>query len=187
MAQELATFTYDPAGNRVSEVRSNNVRTAYTYDANNRLASIVHRDPLGAVLQSFGYSRDHKGRVTRTDRETGEVVTFAYDALGRVTREEGGMGANAYRFDWSYDENGNRIQSVTAGGTSFTTSFTYGTSNRVTSSTTGTATTTYSYDANGSRTLRDQGGGFSTQYSYDSRNRLVSYKESYNANSILYC
>ena len=178
----VSTFAHDAAGNRTLDQRPNGVATTYAYDANGRLAVVDTTGPAGPrapgflasalaagpLLQRFGYTRDARGLVTSTVRETGETIAVTYGALGRPLVEQGHpAGASAYTLTLGYDANGNR---VTHGATSHT----FDAANRVTSSTAGAITLTYAHDANGARTAASS--PFSTAtYTWDARNRLVGY------------
>jgi YD repeat-containing protein len=97
------TWSYDNAGNRLSETASG-VLTSYTYDASTqRLTSTS-----GGVNESFGY--DNVGRVTSDG-----LGAYTYSALGRLTAFNG-TGVSA---TYTYDTAGERFSKTVNGQTTY--------------------------------------------------------------------
>ena len=182
------TYTRDAAGNVLLDQRSNGVSSSYTYDANNRVASLTINGPAspppsftpgGTVYASFAYTRDLNGDVAGTLRETGEHVAFTRDALRRILTEQGTLGG-AYTQSFAFDDNGNRLTSTLAKA-GFTRVITLGfdAANRATTFSNiingAGPTATYTLDANGSRTLASYSGGSTTSYTYNARDQLTGY------------
>ncbi len=175
-----STFGYDNEGNRTSELRSNGMTVADTYDANGELATeTIHAAPAfgSGVVASFAYTRDKNGQVVQTVRNTGETISYAWDALGRAVQESGNV-SGAYSLQRGYDANGNWTSySGSFGGASIAQTIAFDDANRPTTRTTaigGTATTyTYAYDANGNRTSMSFAPATVHSYTYDASNRLV--------------
>ena len=74
------TYTYDDAGNRLTEAHPDAGTTTYTYDAINRVTSI--EDPLSDIT-TIDY--DDNGNVTKRTDELGHHRDYSYDSLDRLT------------------------------------------------------------------------------------------------------
>ncbi len=98
---------------------------------------------------------------------SGDRVTWTYDAVGRLTREQR-AGTTAYDGAFTYDAVGNRLTALT-GGTAYT--YTYNAADQMTVTQAGATLTTYSYDGAGN-TAGLQTGGSRATYTWDSENRL---------------
>ncbi len=145
---------------------------AYTYSGG-KLTKIVVTppSPLGAVMVNY----DGLGREASVTDGKGQVTTYTYDALDRVTRVTyGGDTActtHADCTDTTYDDNGNVLTVVDATGT---TTFTYDKQNHELTKTLPGATgasVTYTYDAVGNLLTAQDAGG-TTTYSYDPTNNV---------------
>ena len=179
------TFTYDAVGNLTKDTPPSgtfgSVEANYTYDANNRLTWVDTESPLAGPVQWFVYTRDANGWVTATSRfvTDSDGLTFTRDALGRITQETGGTSGNSsdYVRDYTYDANGNQtgLTSTLASGTPSVATLAIDAANRPTGRTTSSGTTTYAYDANGSRLTTTWPGPFVQTWGYDDRNRVVSF------------
>jgi RHS repeat-associated protein len=91
------TFTYDPAGNQN--------QSGQTYDAANRLASDAKYD----------YTYDGEGNQTsRTERATGKVTTYAWNALHQLTSAHLPDGPTV---TYRYDALGRRVEQASSAGT----------------------------------------------------------------------
>ncbi len=150
------TYTYDPAGN-VSSVKD--------LPTNENLQADTSRDQ-----QCFGYDElarlDTAWTPTNGDCEQGPS-TFA---MG---------GAAPYWNEYEYDLLGNRTKLVTRTATGTTTTDSvYGSGDagphQLTSSTTGGAATTYTYDDAGNRTTKTPNTGDATNYAWDAEGELTS-------------
>jgi RHS repeat-associated protein/uncharacterized repeat protein (TIGR01451 family) len=94
------TYAYDGAGNRSSW--AGNPAADVVYDAANRLLSDG----------SYTYGYDAEGRLTsRTERSTGAVTTFEWNAFDRLVR----VSSPAATITYSYDPLGRRIATVAGG------------------------------------------------------------------------
>jgi len=115
---------------------------------------------------------------TRTDTVGGASATrsnaYQYDAENRLTQavaDNGGVfGTDTENF--TLDAVGNRIAHSKVSG-----AWTYDANNRLIQRGTGSAATTYDYDASGNQTKRTEPGGKVTLYEYDPQNRLVQVKD----------
>ena len=111
--QNIATYAYDEGGNLVVYQNVNGKTFDYTYDALNRLESVI--GPTGTRLLLRYNNLDRVTGVCRAraeDRGTyddcvsagGELETYTYDALGRLVTQtfpaaEGGQSSVRYRYE----------------------------------------------------------------------------------------
>ena len=97
------TFLHDANGNMTHNFPPNGAASIISYDANNRVAFVNNNTPIPS--QDFFYTRDANGWVTQTERLSLEIIAFTRDALGRITKESGGLVADAtdYTRDYTYD------------------------------------------------------------------------------------
>ncbi|MFI6698967.1 SpvB/TcaC N-terminal domain-containing protein [Streptomyces sp. NPDC050509] len=94
----LERLDYDKFGQKTLQETGNGVRTAYTYDAEDRrLATIKSDAHTGATFQDLGYTYDNAGNVTalansapRSSAIGGpSSQTYGYDDLNRLTSASG--------------------------------------------------------------------------------------------------
>jgi RHS repeat-associated protein len=199
------SLTYDERGNVVKETRvigTVTLNTAYTYDAANRLSSIVY--PSGFVV---AYTRDSMGRTTAVSAQPPDgspavpvLSKVAYQPFGPVNSMTFGNGVTESRsFDQDYrlttltDTGAGALQSLTysydaddnvtkiADGVTAANSqtFAYDALNRLTAATGGYGAVAYTYDSVGNRLTQSQTGlnqaSSAANYSYAPRsNQLVS-------------
>lgn len=157
---------YDPAGNLVSESRSNSTSSTYAYDARNLLSSVEHTGPAGVFFSSL-YKRDPVGRIVAETTSSPlpaappvVAVSSTYNAVNQMLTR----GADTY----SYDADGNTMgitasTNVLAG---------YDPENRLVTLTRGGSTTTYSYNAVDQR-VKVVAPGQTTNSHYDPDGRLL--------------
>ncbi|MDE2150338.1 MAG: RHS repeat protein [Gammaproteobacteria bacterium] len=153
----VSGITYRPFGGPESWTFANGESAGRTYDLDGRIVS----DPVDASI-----TYDAASRVTGYTLGNFSVLsdskTYGYDALDRLTSFTNAAGSLSY----AYDADGNRTRQ-TAGGT--TTTYTVDpASNRITQASVSHSNTSYSYDANGSRSADGL-----YNYRYDATGRLV--------------
>jgi len=112
------TYEYDDAGNLTKIVRPNNTEAIYSYDDASRLIGITEQKTGGAAICSYAYALDGVGNhnsVTATEPLTGSVllkdVSYTHDKANRLL--------SAGSITYTYDNNGNRMTSTDAGGTTY--------------------------------------------------------------------
>ncbi|MBW1928939.1 MAG: RHS domain-containing protein [Deltaproteobacteria bacterium] len=93
-------YTYDEAGNVVSETDEEGNVTTYEYDALNRL--IKTTDPMGGVIER---TYDDRGNLIQLKDANGNITTYEYDRNNRLTRVIRPMGQETI---YEYDGAGNR-------------------------------------------------------------------------------
>jgi len=178
---ERLEYAYDANGNRTQLTDPDGKVTRYSFDALNRVISIVN----GAGVTTYEYDRSNRVRQIRYPNGT-RAERF-YDDAGRVRVIENTQnGAVVSRFEYLYDLNGNRAeQREINGGGEEVTSYQYDALDRLgevvhPDGLAGPSTTvTYAYDAAYNRTderVEDTASGSVIEdrgYVYDERDRLT--------------
>lgn len=170
-------FTYDENGRRLTETRLNVV--AYDIDETPGVSDsdgVIDGD-LYVRTGSYGdatirYEYDGLGNVTKKVEANGDTSDFVYDAIGRMTRQQG-----ASFTAW--------LTSSTTGTVRNTTDYTYDAIGNVVSTREGKATadgsndriTTYIYGAGGRLMSMTDAAGFQRTFGYDAAGHVV--KEEY--------
>ncbi len=182
-AQPASTisYLYDKVGNRTRMTDPHNNPTTYVHDTVNRLTTLTSID--GTF--TFGY--DEANRRTSLGFPNSTSATYAYDAASQLTALHYLNSAQALlsKFDYTYDNKGNRDSRTTLEGL---TSYTYDPLDRLAGAVgpnpanpTQTATETYEYDQVGNRTFSH----LATGQVHDAANRLLGDSRSsytYDAN-----
>jgi YD repeat-containing protein len=131
------TFSYYANGSRERVVYPNGVQTEYTYYADNSLKTLANKRN-STIIESYHYYYDNNGNMTSKREGTiqggnlVEVITgYTYDSQNRlhtVTEPDGTV------TQYAYDAAGNReSESVTSGGSTVTTDYSYNRQNRLVS------------------------------------------------------
>ncbi|MFH2049758.1 MAG: RHS repeat-associated core domain-containing protein [bacterium] len=198
----VTTFTYDYNGNRTSQTDANGNVTNFDFNSQDQVIEV--EDPLGNLTQyNYGSTSGCSSCSSGVDKlksltdANGNVTSFSYDVLGRLTKEIDSLGNET---NYTYDTIGNLTSRTDANGvtvqysydtldrlilidypTDADISYTYDESTngfgRLTGITDETGTTAYSYDPVGNLIQEDKvidGITYSTVYQYDSAYNLVS-------------
>lgn len=166
----LTTVTVDlsPADNAVTD--NNTYVTTYSYvGATADIASVTQKDGT-----SLTFTYDASFRVASVTDQLGNKTTFAYDTTNRnTTVTDPNNAATVYHYDTL-----GQLASVTApttGTSTATTSYTYNANGDVTQVTDGAGrTVTMAYDANGNQTQQQDAAGNTVTRVYDALNHLVT-------------
>ena len=167
-ATDYEQLTYDAASNVTSRRLRDGTSIAYTYDNLNR-ATFKN---LPGIEPDVTYAYDNLGRITSAS-QTGNGLSFTYDALSRRLSEGGPQGTVTS----AYDLAGNRTQ-VTYPGTGLTVNYDYlvtGDLQRIreNGATTGIGLlASYAYDSVGNRSGVTYGNGVVQNYGSDGISRL---------------
>ncbi len=159
----VTSYTYDANGNEVSITLPNGVVTSKSYDAANRLMSIVHRRSDNTVLASYSYSYNADGLRTQVVEADGSVVSYTYDGAHRLVGEVR-TGSAPYSISYVLDGVGNRLSQTVNG---VTTTFSYNADDQLLS-TSGGLNHSYAYNANGEQVSRVLNGvSYTLSWDYD--------------------
>ena len=152
-----------------NDVVTSIAESLYTYNANNAVTSITHKNPNGTQIVQHSYTYDNTNNIVEYLNSIDGSTTYNYDFLGQLI---GADYASQTDETYVYDSNGNRI---VANGDAYTT----GTNNELTSD----GDYTYTYDAEGNRTSKTNSAGTERElYTWDHRNRLTTVtKQTFNA------
>jgi RHS repeat-associated protein len=144
----ITTMNYDIVNRLIERILPNGITSTYSYNEDDQVISLVHKDSSGTVLASVSYERKGTGEPSKITREDGSYVSLEYDSALRLTKESYFTSANLLeqRIDYSYDASGKRTAVVDSAGTH---GYTYNNAYQLQSVTNGTGTDTYSYDADG--------------------------------------
>ena len=169
---KTTAFAYDAAGQRTNAVWPNGTTASYAYDAAGQLLSLDHRTPSGAPVATFAYAYDLSGNRTAMTTLEGPHA-FTYDAQNQLLSAAYPDGSSETFF---YDPVGNRtsLVAVASGGLSTnTTTYTYGSGNRLLADASATTTNTYAYDGAG-RLTNHVVNGLPRTIAYDFQGRMTT-------------
>jgi RHS repeat-associated protein len=172
-------YTYDDNGNMLTKTDANGVTTTYTYDALNRQTAVQFPDPSQNITYTYDdpLYQNSTGRLSTMTDPSGSTV-YEYDETGRVKREFKHVSGLYYNTEYTYDLNGNLVETTYPGGRAIT--YNYNQSNKVSSVTetqygvTNTLAADITYMPFGDMVSMTQGNGVVTTKAYDNRYRLSS-------------
>jgi RHS repeat-associated protein len=152
------TYTYDAADNRSSMQDSKGGLETFAYDAGNRLTQVQFTGQSATL--SYDYAYDKIGEVTGLTRYSDLAGTttvgwtsYSYDPRGNVTAvhhyDSHGSSIQSLGYTWTTSD---QLQQKVVNGV--TTNYSYDSTNQLTND----GSVTYTYDANGNRTMT----GYST-------------------------
>lgn len=114
-ATDYEAYTYDANDNRLTHRKRDGRVISYAYDALNRMTSKIIPDGWGlpaSATRDVYYGYDLRGLQTfaRFDAPSGEGVSNAWDALGRLTSSTTTMGGTSRTLSHLYSEAGARTR-----------------------------------------------------------------------------
>ncbi|MDH5572273.1 MAG: hypothetical protein OEY89_10940, partial [Gammaproteobacteria bacterium] len=166
--QNVTGYGYDQNGNRASVANANGTSTIYAYDNLNRLIKVSHYNGTGGLINAFDYTLSAAGRRTQIVESGGRTSNYNYDELYRLTSETISDSVNGnYTAVYTYDAVGNRLTEITNG---IITSYSYDANDRLIQQ----GSTSYSYDNNGNTLSKIIGRTGGANYSYNTKNKLIS-------------
>ena len=134
----------------------NGLTISYTYDVLDRVTEVK----FGSTLM-YSYSYDGEGNLQRmVDHQRDVTTVYYYDLTGRLIRSASDNGSE-YLYEYDLNNNLTKLHQ-SAGGSDWTTEYTYDKDNRPVTVTVNGKTITDSYNATGTRASRVY--GFSTPY-----------------------
>ena len=156
-ATALSQNTYDNSRGLLTRTEYGNGLTIhYTYDVLDRVTEVK----FGSTLM-YSYSYDGEGNLQRMVDHQREVTTvYYYDLTGRLIRSASDNGSE-YLYEYDLNNNLTKLHQ-SAGGSDWTTEYTYDKDNRPVTAKVDGKTITDSYNATGTRASRVY--GFSTPY-----------------------
>ncbi|MCA9262200.1 MAG: hypothetical protein KDA60_00065, partial [Planctomycetales bacterium] len=168
-SEKRVDFTYNDLGqytaiDRFSDLAGTQpvVTTTYTYDTLNRLVDLRHNNGTEDVA-FYQYAYDADSRIASILDVDG-LTTYSYDDRDQLTGADRGASDPRGDESYTYDANGNRVESHLHGAAYVT-----GDANRLLSD----GTYNYAYDDEGNMVLRTEiATGYYREFEYDHRNRL---------------
>lgn len=185
------TYSYDNAGNLVTETYPDNSKYTYTYDNNGNVTSKLDRN---GNLLSYSYNELNQLVETTSSDYT---YTYSYDSVGNMIEASDHLGTTTFVYDdlyqvitvtdhngltvkYDYDINGNRTGVTTPEG--LKTTYVYDDGNRITAVIDHDGVGVYyNLDNNGNVIKETHADGSTTELSYDNSNLLILIEESSNA------
>jgi RHS repeat-associated protein len=174
-ASDTVTYQYDPLGRRTVLSPQGGQNVSYTYDALNRLTSIL----IGGNAFTYIYS-GASPIVQSLTRPNGSVTTFQFDNLNRVTEISNKNASSQIinQYVYGYNQQDLRSSETIVNGNPITSfqnqliTYDYGELNQLLSST--NPAKTFIYDDDGNLTQGYTPDGFVFAATYDAENRLTS-------------
>jgi RHS repeat-associated protein len=174
-AGNKSTYTFNGAGNMLSSSDALAATAALTYNADGTVAT-AQAPGNGTNTTKYTYNTDKQ--LTHTTPVTGSSLAaknFTYDQWGRTKTATDGRGNTT---TYTYDIAGRILTQAFSDGTA-TVSYTYDADGRTTKRVDGSGTTTYGYDQLGRLTSRaNTAGGGTIAYGYDKASNLVAKTDS---------
>ena len=164
---ERTTWAYDALSRVTTTTYANTATVTYSYDAASRTTGVRNAKADGTAIAGFVYTLDGVGNPAGMVLSNGDRVTWSYDSLYRLTREQR-SGANAYDITYTYDATSNRLTKLASGTT---TTYAYDNADALLTENAGGALTTYTWDDVGNNTLVQSAGGTTTM-TWDGENRM---------------
>jgi len=162
------SFSYNNAGQRTHRVGDDGYMLKYFYDAVGRLERLT--DGSDNLLIQYIY--DDAGRLIGETKGNGTYTTFDYDLAGQLLSMVNYSPEDAAqsRFNYTYDENGNRTSMTTLEGT---TEYEYDAIGQLVGVTYPNGDTEeYEYDAAGNRIVTTE-SGMTTEYTTNNMNQYT--------------
>lgn len=176
---DTVAYQYDEEGNVTQITDVHGKVTQYTYYNDGRLHTVVYES------QTFTYSYDVAGRLESIVYPSGGLVASFTTTTGATGWDESGQllclrylksGSHFHRFEYTYDDSGNRISLIDTPDSGGATTWTYGYDylNRLTSVTRGSSTTLYVYDESDNRISLTLPSGDEWTYGFDLADQISS-------------
>ena len=162
--ETVTEFSFDEKGNLISTKDPNGNETQFTYDQRN--LKIAETNALG-YTRSWEY--DSNGKLVTETNFRGFSINYVYDALNRLTSTNDESGDTT---TYQYDANGNNIAINSPDGISST--FQYNEMDFEINTQHAFNHSSKTFDKNGNLIEKQDGLGNSTNYEYDTNDRLIT-------------
>jgi RHS repeat-associated protein len=162
------SYGYDAANELSVKTLPNGIVESRSYDRAGQLSGISAMNG-STVVTDFQVTRNAAGDPTQVSKLGGALETYGYDNFGRLTSvcfQASCPSGSDPKISWTYDSIGRRQTETRPSGT---VTYSYNAADQLTSTSDGSTTTSYSYDADG----RETGKG-SSSFAYDLADNLVS-------------
>jgi RHS repeat-associated protein len=174
--RDTATYTYGSNGETATLADGLGQLTTYEYDGVNRLVKTRYPNPTTPTSSSTtdyeAYAYDAASNRTQLTRRGGDVVSYGFDHLNRLTTTTPPTGQAVVTF--AYD-NLNRETSASYSGHTVTNTF--DALSRLTSQAGPLGTVSYQYDLAGRRTRMTWPDSLYVVYDYDADNEVTAMRE----------
>lgn len=174
----IATFEYDLNGLQAAILDARGNRTRYVYDGHDRLISQLfpEADAQGASSpnDSEAMQYDASGNVTSVVVRSGEVISYAFDALNRQTGKTGAVDQDV---TYEYDLAGRLLSTRFSNGQPHVIVYSYDDAGRLSAVNDNSRLISYLYDKSSLRTEMTWPDGFKQSYRYDGAGRIASIKQ----------
>ena len=177
-AEEISQ-SFDKLGRKTGMTYPNGIKSSFTYDSLNRLATIDHKKSTGDLLAKYSYSRLKDGSVSSIAEQTltatglkNRSLNYSYDSLNRLVEESstGDEPEHNYFGKYSYDLTGNRLKKELGAET---TTYSYNDAGQLTQeSSTVAGLSSYEYDSNGAL-IKKTSNAETASYEYNFEDRMV--------------
>ena len=197
------SYQYDGASRLLGRILSNNARTSYGWDDDDRLTSLTSVSASGTVVSNASYTRDRVGNILSTTDLDGLTTytydplyrlttaaypniafneSFIYDAVGNRLTHTQGTAVHAYE----YVPGSNRLKAIHTGtiAGAIEKSFTYNDEGQLIAQT-GTSAKTIAWDQKGRPTSITPSGKAANTFGYDPMDRRISKFDSNGSQSYL--
>lgn len=169
--EKITTYSYDAIGRLVSATEPDNTATSYTFDASNNIMTknIVHPT-------DYEYTFTQNGTDYTINELSTHNFTYSYNMNNQLLQETEYVAGNSENFsgffeavsNYTYDANGNTVSKLVSGQIDENmVEYMYNDWNQLIQyKDTSGATTNYTYNGNGARTAKSN-GGITTKYYWD--------------------
>ncbi len=124
---QIVSYEYDANGNRSKEILANGISTEYAYNCINAVTEIKSFNGESEIASTtYKYYLDGSdSRKIVTENNITETTSYVYNGFGQLTEEKIENASLTDKYNYSYDDYGNRIRMTATGSEVFTTVYNY--------------------------------------------------------------